>query len=244
MLKSSKVALAFTILISGCSDGSSSDGANSASQTTALTSASTTAPANTATTTSSTVAETTTSAPRPLSSGDFEAPFEIVGPSAAKFVVVSNPAPDESDDQPDAANKYLNLYSSQIVDASVFVTTGWYETVADWLRFLTTHGQLTVTAEGTSQIGGLPATYVDIITDAGDGVLLYEGVSDVGLVDYADPNVVPAVPFAAAGMPVRVYLVEVDGQAVALFADDPSNIELETFLADVEAAFADWQWAS
>lgn len=130
MLKSSKVALVFTILISGCSDGASSADVNSTTPTSAPSTTLTTSLATTVATTSSTVAETTTSTGPPLSSGDFEAPFEIVGPSAANFVVLSNPAPAEGDEQSEA--DFVQLFSTQFLEASIFVTTARYETTADW----------------------------------------------------------------------------------------------------------------
>ena len=113
----------------------------------------------------------------------------------------------------------------------VLFTTAGRDSVDAWVEYLTNNSRLIATEPQTTEIGGQPATTIDV-RNADESVDLFI---------YAPAPGVGATWGIPEGGVDRIHLVEVDGVTIAILIEAPEE-DFDEFATAVDAALATLEW--
>lgn len=213
------LALAGVLVVASCGSGSQSTTTVAGDSTT--TTAGTTAP-----TTTTTTSAPSTTAPPIVETNRFGVPFTMPRPEGWGFSETGDFVVEITA----GASKYL-----------VFTTAGSPD-IAGWSAKLTGDPNMTVTEPSETQIGSAVGVVLD--------VELAEGASAGPFCEEPCAELFAAAPTPDAnygwslyaGFRDRVWLVDVGGEVVAVFAEAPIG-QFDEFIVGVEAALAGLVWS-
>jgi hypothetical protein len=169
-----------------------------------------------ATTTTLVAAETTTVAePDTLGSSVFVVPFSMV-PGDGSLIRKGLSAGDE----------YVEFQSGE--NEWIFISAAGPSSIDGWMNKLAAGGA-TVGEPFMADIGGIPATVVDSVNEAGAFTLA--------------ENLGAGVPplFSEVGDSIRIYVVDIDGKPVTIGVTTGTD-NFESWIAEVEPLLATMQW--
>lgn len=113
----------------------------------------------------------------------------------------------------------------------VLFTTAGRDSIDAWVEYLTNNSRLVATEPRPTEIGGQPATTVDV-RNAGE---------PTDLLSYSPAPGENATWGIPGGGVDRIHLVEVEGVTIAILIEAPEE-DFDEFAAGVDAALATLEW--